>query len=127
MATLKFNASGHSKLAQKTTVISSAPPSRPDVSSTDAHLGLLIEHLTFNPRAFIDALVYVANETLYKLGEDFESKAAKLIEERGDVDPEQAAQEAEKVSTLSSMHRQTKRHCSLAHRADCLCRVRTRL
>lgn len=68
--------------AERTTVIASEPPSDPEVPSTDAHLGLLIEHLTFNPRAFIDALVYVANEALYKLGEDFEPKVLRLIQQQ---------------------------------------------
>ncbi|CAO1628398.1 unnamed protein product [Parajaminaea phylloscopi] len=83
-------------LARSTTVIASAPPTRPDVPSTDAHLGLLIEHLTFNPRAFIDALVYVANEALYRIGEELEPRAAKLITEHGNLDADGAAREAEK-------------------------------
>jgi kinetochore protein Mis12/MTW1 len=59
---------------------SAASSSRPaaaassDAPSTDPHLHLLTEHLGFNPRTFIDALVYVANENMYILGgglEDF--------------------------------------------------------
>lgn len=43
-----------------------------DEASTDAHLQLLTEHFGFNPKAFIDALVFLANEHLYKIAEQFE-------------------------------------------------------
>lgn len=43
-----------------------------DDPSTDLHIELLTEHFGFNPRVFIDALVYVANEHLYSIGAQFE-------------------------------------------------------
>ncbi len=42
-------------------------------SSTDAHIELLTEHFGFNPKSFIDKLVYAANEHLYFLGDTLES------------------------------------------------------
>lgn len=41
-------------------------------ASTDQHIELLTEHFGFNPKGFIDKLVYAANEHLYFLAETFE-------------------------------------------------------
>lgn len=50
-----------------------------DEPSTDAHLELLTEHFGFNPRVFVDALVYAANEHLYSIGGQFEEFAKKQL------------------------------------------------
>ncbi|KAN0062032.1 hypothetical protein ACQY0O_006027 [Thecaphora frezii] len=62
-----------------------------DEPSTDAHIELLTEHFGFNPKAFIDALVYLANEHLYKLAEQFEIAALDQLQdlEGGDLEAEQ--------------------------------------
>lgn len=50
-----------------------------DEPSTDSHLELLTEHFGFNPRVFVDALVYAANEHLYSIGGQFEEFAKKQL------------------------------------------------
>lgn len=85
--------------AQSTTIIASGPSSSKlaDAPSTDAHMVLVVEFLTFNPRAFIDALVYVANEALYQLGEQFEPKVYGMLKDAGSASEEEAQKEAERV------------------------------
>lgn len=51
-----------------------------DEPCTDAHQELLTEHFGFNPRVFIDALVYAANEHLYSIGSQFEDFAKGQLE-----------------------------------------------
>ncbi|PWN98892.1 hypothetical protein FA09DRAFT_329372 [Tilletiopsis washingtonensis] len=76
---------------------SAASSSRPaaaassDAPSTDPHLHLLTEHLGFNPRTFIDALVYVANENMYILGGGLEDyvKQHLAAREGGGLESEQ--------------------------------------
>jgi kinetochore protein Mis12/MTW1 len=41
-------------------------------ASTEEHIELLTEHFGFNPKSFIDKLVYAANEHLYFLGDTLE-------------------------------------------------------
>lgn len=62
-----------------------------DEASTDAHLELLTEHFGFNPKAFIDALVFLANEHLYKIAEQFELVVMQQLRhvEGGDLEAEQ--------------------------------------
>ena len=50
-----------------------------DEPSTDSHLDLLTEHFGFNPRVFVDALVYAANEHLYSIGGQFEAFVKKQL------------------------------------------------
>ncbi|PWN32183.1 uncharacterized protein FA14DRAFT_162404 [Meira miltonrushii] len=50
-----------------------------DEPSTDSNSELLTEHFGFNPRVFVDALVYAANEHLYSIGGQFEEFAKKQL------------------------------------------------
>ncbi|PWZ01138.1 hypothetical protein BCV70DRAFT_199506 [Testicularia cyperi] len=67
------------------------PQGQKDEASTDAHLELLTEHFGFNPKAFIDALVYLSNEHLYKIAEQFEIVVMQQLEhlDGGDLEAEQ--------------------------------------
>lgn len=56
-----------------------APGDKLDEPSTDTHQELLTEHFGFNPRVFIDALVYAANEHLYSIGAQFEDYAKQQL------------------------------------------------
>ncbi|PWN48931.1 hypothetical protein IE53DRAFT_332893 [Violaceomyces palustris] len=62
-----------------------------DIPSADANIQLLTEHLGFNPRAYIDSLVYLANEHLYNLASGFEEYAQEELKEveGGDLEAEQ--------------------------------------
>ncbi|PWN91478.1 hypothetical protein FA10DRAFT_265335 [Acaromyces ingoldii] len=62
-----------------------------DQSSTDEHLELLTEHFGFNPKSFIDSLVYVSNEHLYIMGEKFHELVKAQLKKRpnGDAEAEQ--------------------------------------
>ncbi|KDN53544.1 hypothetical protein K437DRAFT_252905 [Tilletiaria anomala UBC 951] len=51
-----------------------------DAPSIDAHIELLTEHFGFNPKGFIDKLVYAANEHLYFLAEHFEKSLIQAME-----------------------------------------------
>lgn len=70
---------------------SSTHVEKKDEASTDAHLELLTEHFGFNPKAFIDALVFLANEHLYKIAEQFELVVMQQLRhvEGGDLEAEQ--------------------------------------
>ena len=62
-----------------------------DEPSTDAHIELLTEHFGYNPKTFIDGLVYLSNEHLYKLAEQFELFALDQLQDLdgGDLEAEQ--------------------------------------
>ncbi|EPQ25707.1 uncharacterized protein PFL1_06701 [Pseudozyma flocculosa PF-1] len=62
-----------------------------DEPSTDAHIALLTEHFGFSPKAFVEALVYLSNEHLYKLAEQFELTALEQLQDfdGGDLEAEQ--------------------------------------
>lgn len=64
--------------------------------STEAHLGLIIECLTFNPRIYIDGLTHLATEGVYELGLELEKSILAILKEKGVGDAEQ---EAERVSS----------------------------
>lgn len=64
----------------KTAVLASTTPNtRPDIPSTDAHLGLLFEHFTYNPRAYIDSFIYKCNECLVKRGQELEASLLAVL------------------------------------------------
>lgn len=69
-----------------------------DQSSTDEHLELLTEHFGFNPKSFIDSLVYVSNEHLYIMGEKFHELVKTQLKKRPNGDAE-----AEQVSLFDSI------------------------
>lgn len=60
-------------------------------ASTDAHLELLTEHFGYNPKSFIDALVYLSNEHLYSIATEFENVVVELLKgvEGGELEAEQ--------------------------------------
>lgn len=60
-------------------------------ASTDAHLELLTEHFGYNPKSFIDALVYLSNEHLYSIATEFESVVSDLLKDvdGGELEAEQ--------------------------------------
>lgn len=89
-----------------TTASAEAGPSNPPISSataikpssapkeeasTDAHLELLTEHFGYNPKSFIDALVYLSNEHLYSIATEFENVIADLLAnvDGGELEAEQ--------------------------------------
>lgn len=113
-----------------------------DRVSTDDHLELLTEHLGFNPRSFIDDIVYAANENLYNLAEQYDVWARDKLREAALAAAQKAAKktstkksddlaaieskvvlEAEKVSRAEL--RQSPRGL-LTHRAPCPNRERMR-
>ncbi|CCF50708.1 hypothetical protein NDA11_007374 [Ustilago hordei] len=72
----------------------SASPSHQDKkeeASTDAHLELLTEHFGYNPKSFIDALVYLSNEHLYSIATEFENVVMNLLKDvdSGELEAEQ--------------------------------------
>lgn len=75
---------------------SAAAITSPDLPSTDAHIQLLTEHLRFNPKTFIDDLVYTSNEHLYFIAEQFENHVKQCLKGRQDGD-----RQAEQVSTIA--------------------------
>lgn len=90
------SSSSKPRTAKTTTAIAStAPPSQSDMPSTEAHLGLIIECLTFNPRIYIDGLTHLATEGVYELGLELEKSILAILKEKGVADAEQ---EAERVS-----------------------------
>ncbi|PWN40122.1 hypothetical protein IE81DRAFT_349542 [Ceraceosorus guamensis] len=78
---------------------SSAVIASPDVPSTDAHIQLLTEHLGFNPKTFIDDLVYTSNEHLYFIAEQFENHVKDCLKGQEDGD-RQAEQGVHALLTL---------------------------
>ncbi|GAK68515.1 uncharacterized protein PAN0_125d6777 [Moesziomyces antarcticus] len=60
-------------------------------ASTDAHLELLTEHFGYNPKSFIDALVYLSNEHLYSIATEFENVVGGLLDsvDGGELEAEQ--------------------------------------
>lgn len=60
-------------------------------ASTDAHLELLTEHFGYNPKSFIDALVYLSNEHLYSIATEFENVVLDLLKhvDGGELEAEQ--------------------------------------
>lgn len=70
---------------------SSAQQEKKEEASTDAHLELLTEHFGFNPKSFIDSLVFLSNEHLYAIATEFERVVADLLEgvEGGELEAEQ--------------------------------------
>ncbi|CBQ68777.1 related to MTW1-component of the MIND kinetochore complex [Sporisorium reilianum SRZ2] len=60
-------------------------------ASTDAHLELLTEHFGYNPKSFIDALVYLSNEHLYSIATEFENVVMDLLKDvdGGELEAEQ--------------------------------------
>lgn len=67
-----------------------APPQKEE-ASTDAHLELLTEHFGYNPKSFIDALVYLSNEHLYSIAVEFEAVISDLLKDvdGGELEAEQ--------------------------------------
>ncbi|EST09039.1 Centromere protein Mis12 [Kalmanozyma brasiliensis GHG001] len=70
---------------------STKPPAPKEEASTDAHLELLTEHFGYNPKSFIDALVYLSNEHLYSIATEFEVVISDLLKgvEGGELEAEQ--------------------------------------
>jgi kinetochore protein Mis12/MTW1 len=66
-------------LVKMTSSVTTGRRIQEDEPSTDSHLELLTEHFGFNPRVFVDALVYAANEHLYSIGGQFEEFAKKQL------------------------------------------------
>ncbi|CDU24929.1 related to MTW1-component of the MIND kinetochore complex [Sporisorium scitamineum] len=66
-------------------------PVQKEEASTDAHLELLTEHFGYNPKSFIDALVYLSNEHLYSITTEFENVVMDLLKDvdGGELEAEQ--------------------------------------
>ncbi|TKY89095.1 hypothetical protein EX895_001626 [Sporisorium graminicola] len=66
-------------------------PDKREEASTDAHLELLTEHFGYNPKSFIDALVYLSNEHLYSIATEFENVVMDLLKDvdGGELEAEQ--------------------------------------
>ncbi|KAJ9474728.1 Kinetochore-associated protein MTW1 [Pseudozyma hubeiensis] len=66
-------------------------PAQKEEASTDAHLELLTEHFGYNPKSFIDALVYLSNEHLYSIATEFENVVLDLLKDvdGGELEAEQ--------------------------------------
>lgn len=66
------------------------PPPKEE-ASTDAHLELLTEHFGYNPKSFIDALVFLSNEHLYSIATEFENVVMDLLKDvdGGELEAEQ--------------------------------------
>lgn len=85
----------------KTAVLASTTPTtRPDIPSTDAHLGLLFEHFTYNPRAYIDSFIYKSNECLVKRGEELEASLLTILPAENTNREETAAKATFSLLTL---------------------------
>lgn len=71
--------------------VSASQPNTKEEASTDAHLELLTEHFGYNPKSFIDALVYLSNEHLYSIATEFESVVVELLKDvdGGELEAEQ--------------------------------------
>lgn len=83
---------GPSTSAPKPQPSSSTHPSdKKEEPSTDAHLELLTEHFGYNPKSFIDALVYLSNEHLYSIAAEFENVVLDLLKDvkGGELEAEQ--------------------------------------
>lgn len=70
---------------------SSSHQDKKEEASTDAHLELLTEHFGYNPKSFIDALVYLSNEHLYSIATEFENVVMDLLKDvdSGELEAEQ--------------------------------------
>ncbi|SPO27953.1 related to MTW1 - component of the MIND kinetochore complex [Ustilago trichophora] len=84
---------GPSKTATTNITASSSTnqPNPKEEASTDAHLELLTEHFGYNPKSFIDALVYLSNEHLYSIATEFENVVVELLKDvdGGELEAEQ--------------------------------------
>ncbi|PWN23036.1 hypothetical protein BCV69DRAFT_280654 [Microstroma glucosiphilum] len=96
------SSSSKPRTAKTTTAIAStAPPSQSDMPSTEAHLGLIIECLTFNPRIYIDGLTHLATEGVYERGLELEKSILAILKEKGVADAEHEAERGtHKMKTL---------------------------
>ncbi|SPO28846.1 related to MTW1 - component of the MIND kinetochore complex [Ustilago trichophora] len=65
----------------KTSITTTNQLNPKEEASTDAHLELLTEHFGYNPKSFIDALVYLSNEHLYSIATEFENVVVELLKD----------------------------------------------
>ncbi|KAJ1024766.1 hypothetical protein NDA16_002806 [Ustilago loliicola] len=82
---------GPSTTTKKQPSASASQSDKKEEASTDAHLELLTEHFGYNPKSFIDALVYLSNEHLYSIATEFENVVVDLLKDvdGGELEAEQ--------------------------------------
>ncbi|GAC75799.1 hypothetical protein PANT_18c00069 [Moesziomyces antarcticus T-34] len=80
-----------SSTSKASAAAAAAAADKKEEASTDAHLELLTEHFGYNPKSFIDALVYLSNEHLYSIATEFENVVGGLLDsvDGGELEAEQ--------------------------------------
>jgi kinetochore protein Mis12/MTW1 len=78
-------------MSKASAAAAAAAADKKEEASTDAHLELLTEHFGYNPKSFIDALVYLSNEHLYSIATEFENVVGGLLDsvDGGELEAEQ--------------------------------------